>query len=217
MEKWQFSELNKLCEEKGIPDAKLYQNSLGWRWKRADYHAEVASKVWVDLFKESFSFVDQRCYEAIFSYEAQVESCVQSLHSQADILAQIINVLVLSNRLTEESVSIKTVVKILEDEGIAPAVAKSSRQLIDDEIFQYIEAFCNTIKHRRLIKTDFRAEYGENARNESGLRFEEFTFKGNAYPQTWGSDILEKYRFHLLDLITEVGLNINAYIASIST
>ena len=215
MGKWRFSELNKLCEEKGIPDAKIYQNSLEWRWKRADYHAEMASEVWSDLFKESFSFVDQRCYEAIFSYEAQVESCVQALHSLADILAQIINVLVLSNRLPEASVSVKSVVKIMEDEGIAPAIAKSIRQLIDDGVFQYIEAFCNTIKHRRLIKTDFRAEYGENARNESGLRFEEFTFKGNVYPQTWGSDILEKYRFHILDLITEVGLNIYVYIVSI--
>lgn len=84
-----------------------------------------------------------------------------------------------------------------------------------DGTFKYIEAFCNTIKHRRLIKTDFRAEYGENAKNESGLRFEEFMFKGGTYPQTWGSDILEKYRFHILDLLTEVGLNINKYIGAI--
>jgi hypothetical protein len=215
MGKWKFSELNKMCEEKGVPDAKIYQNSLEWRWKRSDYHADMASKIWSDLFKESFSFVDRRCNEAIFSYEAQVESCVHALHSQADILAQIINVLVLCNRLPEDSVSIKKVVKIMEDESIAPEVAKSLRQLIDDGVFKYIEAFCNTIKHRRLIKTDFRAEYGENARNESGLRFEEFVFKGDTYPQTWGSDILERHRFHILDLITEVGLKINGYIATL--
>ena len=81
MTKWNFAELNKLCEEKGIPDAKIYQNSLGWRWKRADYHAEMASKVWADLFKESFSFVDQRCYEAIFSYEAQVDPSLSVLQT----------------------------------------------------------------------------------------------------------------------------------------
>lgn len=215
MTKWDFSELRKLYDEKGIPDAKIYQNSLGWRWKRADYHADMASKVWSDLFKEPFSFVDQRCYEAIFSYEAQVESCVQALHSLADILAQIINVAVLGSRLKEDNVSIRKVVEIMEKEGIAPDVAKSTRQLLDDKLFNYIEAFCNTNKHRRLIKTDFRAEYGENARNESGLRFEEFKFKGNTYPQTWGSDILEKHRFHLLNLITEIGVNINKYVSTI--
>ena len=215
MTKWNFSELRKLCKEEGIPDTKIYQNSLDWRWKRADYHADMASKVWSDLFKESFSFVDQRCYEAIFSYEAQLEACVQALHSLADILAQIINVVVLGSRLQEHCVSIKGLVKIMEKEGIAPDVAKSTRQLLDDKLFNYIEAFCNTIKHRRLIKTDFRAEYGENARNESGLRFEQFIFKGNTYPQTWGSDILKKHRFHLLKLITEISLSINKYVATV--
>ncbi len=214
MTKWNFSELSKLCKEKGIPDSKIYQNSLDWRWKRADYHAEMASKVWSDLFKDPFSFVDQRCYEAIFSYEAQVESCVQSLHSLADILSQVINVVVLGNKFQEDHASIKKVVKIMEQEGIAPDVAKSTKQLLDDKLFNYIEAFCNTIKHRRLIKTNFRAEYGENARNKSGLLFEEFIFKGTTYPQTWGSDILEKHRFHLLDLITEIGLNINKFVAT---
>jgi hypothetical protein len=51
-------------------------------------------------------------------------------------------------------------------------------------------------------------------RNESGLLFEEFIFKGNTYPQTWGSDILKKHRFHLLHLITEIGLNINKFVAT---
>jgi hypothetical protein len=215
MVEWNFLELNKLCAEKGISDAKIYQNSLAWRWKRADYHADIASMVWLDLFKEPFTFVDKRCYEAIFSYEAQVEACMQALHSQADILAQIINVLILGNRLSEDSVSIKKVVTIMINGKIAPEVAKNANQLLNDVIFKYIEAFCNTIKHRRLIKTDFRAEYGNYARNESGLRFEAFMFKGDTYPKTWGSDILEKYRFHLLDLINEVGLNINKFIRAI--
>jgi hypothetical protein len=98
MPKWNFLELSKLCEEKGIPGARIYQNSLGWRWQRADYHADTAKKIWSDLFKEPFTFGDQRSYEAIFSYEAQVESCVQSLHALADILAQIINVVILRAR-----------------------------------------------------------------------------------------------------------------------
>jgi len=215
MNKWSFEELNKLCERKGISHAKVYQNALAWRWKRADYHAEIASRVWSDLFKESFSFVDQRCYEAIFSYEAQVESCLLALHSLGDILSQIINVLVLGSRLTEDSVSIKKVVDMMEKKGAAPDVARTARQLLDDKVFNYVEAFCNTIKHRRLLKTNFRAEYGENARNESGLLFEGFVFKGNAYPETWGSEILKKHRFHVLDLITEIGLSINEYVSSI--
>jgi hypothetical protein len=103
----------------------------------------------------------------------------------------------------------------MEREGIAGDVAKRVKELLDDDVFNYVEAFCNTIKHRRLIKTNFRAEYGENPRNESGLLFEEFTFKGPVYPKTRGSDILEKYRFRLLDLITEIGLSINQYVSTV--
>ncbi len=213
MTKWDYIELRKLCKEKGIPDSTLYQNSLGWRWKRTDFHADKANEVWAELFMKSFTFVDQRCYEAIFSYEAHVESCVQSLHSMADILAQIINVIILGNEFPEHLVSIKKVLKSMEDKNAAPRVVESTRKLLADNVFNYIEAFCNTIKHRRLIKTDFRAEYGENARNESGLRFQEFTYKGSNFPQTWGSDILKKYRFHIHQLITEVGLNINRFVA----
>jgi hypothetical protein len=215
MTKWSFEELNRLCNEKAIPHAEAYQNALAWRWKRADYHAEIASEVWSNLYKESFSFFDQRCNEAIFSYEAQVESCLLALHSLGDILSQIINVLVLSSKFREDLVSIKKVIDIMEKKSVAPDIARSARRLTDDEVFNYIEAFCNTIKHRRLIKTNFRAEYGKNTRNESGLLFEGFVFKGNIYPETWGSEILQKYRFRMLDLITEVGLSINKYVSSI--
>lgn len=217
MTKWNFSELSKMCEEKGIPSAKIYQNSLSWRWKRADYHADTAERIWSDLFKESFVFGDQRSYEAIFSYEAQVESCVQSLHALSDILAQIINVVVLHAGFQENEVSIKRVVKKMEEEGIADEVTIRLRELLDDTVFNYVEAFCNTIKHRRLIKMNFRAEYGESARNKSGLLFEEFTFKGKVYPQTWGSDIIDKYRFHLLNRIEEIGLSINYYVSTVQS
>ena len=215
MSKWNLLELTKLCEQKGLPIAKVYQNSLAWRWHRAGYHADTASKIWSDLFKESpVSLGGTLFEEAAFSYEAQVEACVLSLHSLADILSQIINVVILGRRFKEDDVSIKRVLEVMEKEGIAPDVVKSTRGMIDDELFLYIEAFSNTIKHRRLINTEFRAEFGEKSRNESGLRFEEFIFKNRTYPQTWGSDILKKYRLHVLDLITEVGLNINRYIAA---
>ena len=208
--------MNKLCEEKGINNVKIYQNSLHWRWLRADYHAKTAAKIWEDLFnKEHVALGDQSFFDATFSYEAQVESCIQSLHSLGDILSQIINVLVLQNKYSEHDVSIKKVIDTMEKQNIASEINKSTRNLLNDNSFNYIGAFCNTIKHRRLLHTDFRTEWGENARNESGLRFEEFEFKGATYPQTWCSDILEKYRFQIFSLINEIGFNINKYIAAI--
>lgn len=214
MTEWHTSELSKLCEEKGIPSAKIYQSSLHWRWHRAVYHADTATGIWSDFMK-SGSFGDERTYEAVFSYEAQVEACVQSLHSMADILAQIINVTILRSRLREENVSIKNVVREMKRASIATDVTTRVKHLLDDDVFDYVEAFCNTIKHRRLIKAIPRLEYGGSARNENGVVFEEFTYKNKLHPQTWGSDILGKYRTRLLDLITEIGLSINQYVSTL--
>lgn len=214
MTQWLFSELNEMCKEKGIPDAKLYQTSLTWRWKRASYHAETAERIWSDLFKGSFSIPSERNDEPFFSYEAQVESCAQSLHALADILAQIVNMVVLQGKLKEDNVSIKTILNTMKQKSVAKDVVTQVSKLLDDDAFRYIEAFCNTIKHRRLLRTNFRAEYGESAKNESGLLFEEFTFKDNVYPQTWGSDIL-RYRDRVFELITNIGLSINAYVSTL--
>ncbi|MEJ2671424.1 MAG: hypothetical protein P8168_04315, partial [Deltaproteobacteria bacterium] len=71
--------------------------------------------------------------------------------------------------------------------------------------------FCNTIKHRRLIKTEYRIEYGGNYRNEEGLVFIEFNFKGVTYPKTWAKDIIDKYREEIFNLVVEVGLKVNDY------
>ena len=215
MTRWKFSALNELCKAKGIPDAKLYQTSLNRRWKRAEYHAETAARIWSNHFKGSFSIPDEQNDKPFFSYEAQVESCAQSLHALADILAQIINMVVLRGKRKEDDVSIKAILKTMQKEDIAEDVVTQVNKLLSDDAFRYIEAFCNTIKHRRLIRTNFRAEHGETTRNENGLIFEEFTFKGNVYPQTWGSDILEQYRVRVFKLITNIGLSINAYVSTL--
>ncbi len=215
MTRWKFSELNDLCKLKGIPDAKQYQEDLNWRWKRSEYHAETAKDIWTEHFNGSFSIPDEKNDKPFFSYEAQVEACAQSLHALADILAQIINVVVLNVKHREDDVSLKTILKAMQKEGIAGVVVTEINNLLIDDAFLYIEAFCNTIKHRRLIRTNFRAEYGGASRNECGLIFEEFKFKGKIYPQIWGSDILDKFRIRVFELITNIGLSINAYVSAL--
>lgn len=214
MTDWDFIELKRLCQERSISDARVYRIALVWRKNRADYHAEMAKQIWSDLFKESFSLGDQRFNEAVFIYEAHVESCVFSLHAMADILAQIINVIVLRDQFKEGFVVIERVIQEMRKKHIALEVADKAKNLLRDNTFQYIGAFCNTIKHRRLLQSNFQAEYGEKARNESGLKFEAFQYKGHSFHQEWGSDIIGQYRSHLLSLITEIGLSINRYVST---
>lgn len=122
--------------------------------------------------KGSVALGDQHFLGVAFSYEAQVESCIKSLHFLGDILSQIINILVLQGKYSEDSVSIKKVKDATDKENVTSEITTSN--LLNDYSFNYIEAFCNTIKHRRLLHADLRTEWGESARNDSGLRFEEF-------------------------------------------
>ena len=112
-----------------------------------------------------------------------------------DISAQIINMVILRGKRREDHVYIKAILKTMQKEVIAGDVVAQVNKLLSDDALRYIEAFCNTIKHRRLIRTNFRAaEHGETTRNENGLIFEELTFKGNVYPDKpvskWGRSLI---------------------------
>lgn len=216
MKTWSFEELRDLCRKRGISNDSIsnfstHATSLDWRYHRAKFHAEQAHNIWRDLFANSFTFGDEKYNVAEFSYEAHVEACVQSLHSMGDILGQIINILLLSAHFTEDQASIKKVAHYRNITAIAPDVLVELNNLINSIEFCYIEAFCNTIKHRRLIKTEYRAEYGGDYRNEEGLVFVEFDYKGVTYPKTWAKDIIDKYREEIFRLVVEVGLKLNDY------
>jgi hypothetical protein len=211
MSKWDFAELQDHCLKKGVADSTIYQRSLGWRWARADFHAEKAQAVWKELYGASFSTHDPRFGAAWFSYEAHVEGCVYALHAMADILAQIINIVVLKSRLKEEDVAVRQLVKLLKSEPSASQVMASIQRLLDSDEYCYIDAFCNTVKHRRLLDTKFRAEDGIGTRNKEGIKFLPFSYKGKTYPESWGDDILE-YRLRINDLVKEVVMSLTEFV-----
>jgi hypothetical protein len=215
MSKWNLAELRELCRQKNIPESAIYQNSLEWRWRQADFHAKKAQEIWAELGAAPFTFGDQRYDEAVFSYDAYVVACVQALHSMVDILVQIINVVILETRFSESQVSAKRITEFMEKKGIGPQVTERMIELLNSYEFRYLDAFCNTSKHRRLINTRFRAEYGGDYRNEAGMKFRQFDYKGITYPETWGCDVLERYRYHIGQLVTNVGLSINKFLAEI--
>jgi hypothetical protein len=215
MKTWSFKKLRELCRKKGISERVIakfstYATSLDWRYARAKFHAEQADHVWEELFAKSFTFGDEIYNVAAFSYEAYVEACVQSLHSMGDILGQIINIVILENILCEETLYLNRVADYMEQNGIASDILNELKKLINSNEFCYIKAFCNTIKHRRLIKSQFRNDYDKNY-YKLGLVFDEFNYKVKTYPQTWGDDIIDKYREEIINLVIEVGIKISNY------
>jgi len=96
--------------------------------------------------------------------------------------------------------------------AIAPNVLTDLNPLLFSNEFNYSEAFCNIIKHRRLIETEYRAEYGGDYRNEEGLVFVEFNYRDITFHKTWAKDIIGKYREEIFRLVDEVGLKINDFV-----
>ncbi len=212
MSDWNFQELRELSRAKNRIYPDEFVDSLFWRKQRAEIHAEEANRVWKELFAASFALGDERYTKAYFIYAAHAECCAHCLISLVDLSAQIINVTILNGEFAEEKVSIWEINKFLKNKCNYIDISNSIGVLIKDDSFNYLRAFSNINKHRKLIHGDFRAEFGRDRRNEQGVIFRDFSYNGKGYPKTWGSDIIGTHKDKMISLICSLGESINAYI-----
>jgi len=216
---WNVEDFRKLCQEKEIGDTTTYQNTLHWKIALVNFHAEKSQNVWDELYnklnegKKSISINDPEWGEAEFASEAHTVAAAHALHSMADIMAQIVNIVVINGRFSEGQVTMKKILKHLDDNSIAPQIKIVIEHLLNSSEFRYIDAFVNTIKHRNLIDTNWGLEYGEGKRNEAGVRFKEFKYNGYLYPLTWTSQIVHDYKTKIIELVLNIGIELNKYLA----
>lgn len=215
--RWDYSNLLKLSQERGLPDPTEHLVALSWKWARADFHAEMATSVWDDLLKQPFRFGHPSFGESVFAHEAHVEACICCLHALSDLMAQVVNDLVLKGELTERAVTMRLVRKRLSSLNVADGLRECIGGLCTSKEFQYVAAFCNTLKHRCRVKSTFRAEYGDESRDEEGIVFRQFTYDGNEDPQPemWSKDILDNHKPAIGGLAVKVGVALEDYVTSI--
>ena len=173
---WNFKELRDLCATKGLPDSQVYQDTLFWKRQRSSYHAEQYREIWREFFSSSneIQVGGEGWNRAQFASEAHVEAMAQVLHSMADILAQIINKVALCAKFLEGDVKLSKILKELEKKPQAVKIVERINKLQNSDEFGYIDAFVNTIKHRRLLDRVFHLEYGKSKRNDKALCFRKF-------------------------------------------
>lgn len=188
---WNMEEFRELCADRRIPDTEVYQNTLVLKAWRAHNFGERSLEVWRNLFSRNLTVGDEDWNKTWFESESYAEAALQALHSMADVMAQIINVAVLNGHFSEAKVTLRWVQREITNRRIAPDVATAIQQLIDSDEFSYTNAFVNTIKHRRLLDTQFRAESGGDTRNDQGLLFERFTYNQMNLPTMWLSDFTD--------------------------
>jgi hypothetical protein len=214
---WDLGELDDLCRAKGRECPSDLLSSLIWKQYQSELHAEEANRIWKELLSSGgFSSGDERFTRSNFLYAAHVECCAHCLRSMIDIMAQIINVVILEKKFDVSKVFIWEIYSSLkEDNKRYEKIRDSLKSLITSESFTYLDDFCNKNKHRGIIKHKFHAEYGFNKRNESGVVFEKFNFKNKDHPEMWGSDIIGKHREQMLSMIADMGISINECIKDI--
>jgi len=216
---WNIEELRKLYRAKVVPKNELlleeFLSSIGQKIERANYHAQKAKEVWKDFFKPSKVIIPSPQFDSATNISvAEIEALVNILNSMADILAQVINATLLE--LVNQSVPEDMVFayKILDKLSKFPQyqdVTKTFSLFLNSKEFKYINAFCNTMKHRKLLDIDYHLhiDYREKGKIQEGLRFKEFTYKGNVFPATWSTTIEEDYRLKIYDHICDIGIEIN--------
>ncbi len=152
--------------------------------------------------------------EAQLASEAHVEALAHVLHSMVDVVAQIINKVILRDELDKDCVSLPRVKAKLKEKDGTQNILSAINKLQNSAEFRYINAFVNTIKHQRILNRVWHAEYGKGKRNQRAVCFKKFEYKGKSYDFTWATDIIEPYRKRIYGYIVKIGNAVNEYLIS---
>ena len=215
---WNLKEYRELIREKYGKDrlsrVEVYNITLDWKIKRAQYHADKVDEYWKDVLKRALrsgmhTVTSRQSNIQIMYFSAfEMEAMIQTLHSLGDVLAQMVNAALPENhRLTENKVNLKSMLSKVPENS---RLSVSLQNLLSSPEYKYIAAFCNTIKHRNLVDVDYYSYRDMIKREEQqGFRFQEFSYNSVSFKATLFDEIKNNYRNDFLDKIRRVGIELN--------
>lgn len=179
-------------------------NSIG------DY--DQASAVHFLLSWASGAEGSDKLYEAQFIIKANVVAFAQSLHSTADILAQIIyhgfNFEAHNNgKIQNKWRYISNISNKLYEIGIAADVKQSIDRFLDTDEYKYLRAFVNTLKHHALVDIN----YSVNATGH-GIVITNFEYDDEEWPKRSVEDFLNKSSTVVNNGIIKIGQDMTKYL-----
>lgn len=220
---WNAKEYRKLIISKygqpAMEDLERYVCTLQWNIDKISLHKEAIKQCWCDVFRPSIVDTSSKEFTRAYFYSmAEGEAIIHSLHSNADIIAHLVNVILNSSKFPSNQVYFKDVKDRLKKKDIAPEVVKVMQGLLDAPEFRYVKAFCNTIKHNCLVDISWApgnvSEKGSFEKLKSAIKFMPFTYRANNYPAVFLHDIYGRYATAIRDKICAIGDKLNAYLCS---
>ncbi|MBD2613889.1 hypothetical protein H6G94_21865 [Nostoc punctiforme FACHB-252] len=219
---WKAQEIPQLCPHDIASEAEVHVKAINNKIDRIIFLVQRLSSSDTSI-PTNFNTTVLRSSQ--LEVEIYTESIATNLHSLADVLAHVINVIVLKplqtapDCLNSRQISIHNVKNKLSslrsldsvrDQYIAEIVREIDK-LIDSSEFRYIAAFVNTIKHRSLLDTEFTLTIQSGSLMDIGYRLDPFDYEGNCFPQTQCRVVAMDYREKVIDLVFDVGNSINNY------
>lgn len=217
---WSIVELRALVKAKSSNSHQIISviNSIDRLGGIFVYHLEQARESLKEFFSPDSkvdplslvlgTFPGKENYQmASLVNEANTIALLHTTRSLYDILAQLINSLILEDRFSLERCDIKKVRNALENGEIKQLLG----DLIDSTEFKYIEGFVNSVKHRQLIQQMTTLDIEQN---KVGVRFSSFHYKKEKnkeeenFPSFWSDEVLI-IALHVKNQIVELGILLN--------
>jgi hypothetical protein len=224
---WDTSELLTYCSKQYTDDAAIYFKALQQKIKRIHFLKKEIEK------SPKFPFPDfdinnksdkHKFLEPGLLILTHTESIAHNLHSLPDVLAHIINVIILDplgSRLESRKINIKKIKDInntLQKDSSLESwrkqyykdIVDAINNLLECDEYKYINAFVNTIKHRHLIDNEYLFKINQTI-HISDWQFIEFERDNTLYPSITITKLINDDQEKIINIFCEVGEKINNY------
>ncbi|TCP55504.1 hypothetical protein EV586_103156 [Tumebacillus sp. BK434] len=212
---WNVEAFRQHCVRLDLPDTSVFLSSLELKNRRTRFYGRLAKDVWKDYYLSKngkIKFSEESFGEAIFAYESHVESSLYSLYSMADIMAQIINSVALSEKFPEDAVTLSKVSRRINHENKVHQVIDAIQQMKNSDEFRFVAGFVNVLKHRKMVEAYVKLQFDKRDENIFGISFRGFEYGEEIYPSVLMDLIINEITEEFIDRLIYIGTMMNDYL-----
>jgi len=239
---WKVKEFESLVREcygeDQLRKLKVPLESVFWKLMLAQYHADESKRLLRSYLSEeaadelvevinqvllaaSGSEEANKFVEAQVLSEAHVIAFAQSLHSTADILAQVIYFGLdldsyLAKPIQARCRNIHTVCDYMRKATFAPGVVGTIEDFRQLPAFRYLRAYVNITKHRSLVDVIHSISLG-SANPRYGVKILPFEYSSTEnFPERWADDFIEQDYVAIREGINRIGVGMSKFLRKVS-
>jgi NTP pyrophosphatase (non-canonical NTP hydrolase) len=238
---WKVKEFESLVREcygeDQLKKLKVPLESVFWKLMLARYHAEESKRLLRSYLSEetadelvqvinqvllaaSGSEEDGKFVEAQVVSEAHVIAFAQSLHSTADILAQVVYFGLnldgnLAKPIKERNRTIHCVCNNMRKAAFALGVVDAIEDFRQLPEFRYLQAYVNITKHRSLVDVTHSISL-DPANPRYGVKILPFEYKTENFSERWADDFVEQDYIAIREGINRIGAEMNKFLKKVS-